>query len=114
MGDPLLPPAPTTKTALSQLPLPARLAGPPQRPEGERDGTVLSPHPPPGPPMRQPPGRNTHSKGKLIMPKVSLDATFCLLACCEEGKKRPTGIDTSITGFTRKPDPARQNLLSTL
>ncbi len=33
------------------------------------------------------------------MPKAQLDATFCLLACCEEGKKKTDYWDTTITGF---------------
>lgn len=33
------------------------------------------------------------------MPKVKLDATFCLTARCQTGKKRTDYYDTSITGF---------------
>ncbi|TDW65030.1 site-specific recombinase XerD [Novosphingobium sp. PhB55] len=34
------------------------------------------------------------------MPRVKLDASFCLTARCEPGKKRTDYYDTSITGFT--------------
>jgi integrase len=34
------------------------------------------------------------------MPKIKLDASFCLTAMCQPGKKRTDYYDTSITGFT--------------
>lgn len=38
--------------------------------------------------------------------KASLDATFCLLAYCEEGKTKTDYIDTAITGFTLEVRPS--------
>lgn len=40
------------------------------------------------------------------MTKASLDATFCLLAVCEEGKTKTDYIDTAITGFTLEVRPS--------
>lgn len=39
------------------------------------------------------------------MPKASLDASFCLLAYCEEGKKKTDYWDTTITGFVLEVRP---------
>ena len=39
------------------------------------------------------------------MPKASLDASFCLLAQCEEGKKKTDYWDTTITGFVLEVRP---------
>jgi site-specific recombinase XerD len=39
------------------------------------------------------------------MPKAALDATFCLLAQCEPGKKKTDYWDTAITGFVLEVRP---------
>jgi integrase len=39
------------------------------------------------------------------MPKASLDATFCLLAYCEEGKKKTDYWDTTVSGFVLEVRP---------